>query len=112
MTALKSDDGMNALLEEASVGDADASNPRVLNRGAVAAGLALMGLGLAAATAGAAMVALAGAAAVRGRWNQYQDLPSSLPPSELAVHHWKRAKSAGLAGWDTWRSQPAHLSVE
>jgi hypothetical protein len=112
MTSLKSDDGANALLEEASVGDADASNQRVLNRGAVAAGLAMMALGLAAATAGAGVVALAGAAAVRGRWNQYQDLPEALSPSELALHHWKRAKTAGLAGLDTWRSGPADLSVE
>lgn len=112
MSEPKSDDGTNALLEEASVGDADVSNTRVLNRGAVAAGLGLMALGLTAATAGAAVCALAGAAAVRGRWVQYQSLPSSLPPSELAIHHWKRAKNAGLAGWDTWRSQPADLSVE
>jgi hypothetical protein len=94
------------------VGDSDVSSPRVLNRGAVVGGLALVALGLAATTAGAAVCAFAGAAAIRGRWVQYQALPSTLPPSEIAIHHLKRARTAGLAGWDTWRSQPSNLSVE
>jgi hypothetical protein len=74
-----------------------------LNKGAVAGGLALIGLGAAAATAGAVICALVGAAAVRSRWSQWREMPSTVAPTDLALQQWKRAASAGRVGFDAWR---------
>ncbi len=74
-----------------------------VNKGAVAGGLALIGLGAAAATAGAVICALVAAATVRSRWSQWREMPSTVAPSELALQQVKRAASAGRVGFDAWR---------
>jgi hypothetical protein len=36
---------------------------------------------------------------------------SELPPTELALHHWRRTKAAGRAGIEVWQYQvPAQVS--
>jgi hypothetical protein len=77
------------------------SDEPLLNKSLLWAGTVLLG---AAALLGAAGSGLFGAAAVIGLRRHVRG--SGLPPSELAVHHWRRAKSAARAGAESWRAQP------
>jgi hypothetical protein len=64
------------------------------------AGAVLIGAG---ALLGLAGSALCGAAAALRLQNHVR--ASGMPPSELAMHHWRRAKTAAQAGTDAWRGQ-------
>jgi hypothetical protein len=76
------------------------SDQPLLSRSLLWAGAVLMGAAALLALAGSGLVAAAAAIGlgrhVRG---------SGLPPSELAMHHWRRAKTAARAGTDSWRGQ-------
>jgi hypothetical protein len=63
-------------------------------------GAVLIGAG---ALLGLAGSALCGAAAALRLQNHVRT--SGMPPSELAMHHWRRAKTAAQAGTDAWRGQ-------
>jgi len=76
----------------------DESGLRLKSRPLVA-GAALMGLGGLLGLAGIVISGSALAAAMRG-WARQQEVP----PSELARHHWARAKAATAAGAATWRN--------
>lgn len=78
-----------------------------VNKGAIAAGVVLFGLGVAAATAGVAVLGAVGASAARNRWTEWRELPTTRPPSEFALEHLKRAKDASLAGFEVWRNAPS-----
>lgn len=69
-----------------------------LNRGALAAAGILIGAGALVSMAGAAVGLSAVIAGLR-----HHVKASEMAPSELAMHHWKRAKSAAQAGADAWR---------
>jgi hypothetical protein len=69
------------------------------HRGALMAGAILMGAGALLSMAGA-IVGLA--AVVSGLRHHIRT--SDMPPSELAMQHWRRAKSAAHAGADSWRT--------
>jgi hypothetical protein len=71
-----------------------------VDRSLLWAGAVLIGAG---ALLGLAGSALCGAAAAL-RLQQHVRA-SGMPPSELAMHHWRRAKTAALAGTDAWRGQ-------
>jgi len=78
----------------------------MIDRGTLKAGAALIGVGAITAIAGAAVCSTAVAIGLRRHMRD-----AGLPPSELALHHWRRAKSAAQAGADTWRVQvPAQLT--
>ena len=70
-----------------------------VDRSLLWAGVVLIGAGTLLGLAGSA---LCGAAALR---LQRHVRASGMPPSELAMHHWRRAKTAALAGTDAWRGQ-------
>ena len=70
-----------------------------VDRSLLWAGAVLIGAG---ALLGLAGSALCGAAALR---LQNHVRASGMPPSELAMHHWRRAKTAAQAGTDAWRGQ-------
>jgi|tagenome__1003787_1003787.scaffolds.fasta_scaffold18815342_1 hypothetical protein len=72
----------------------------IIDRGMLKAGAALIGAGAFIAMAGAAVCSTAIATGLRRHV-----LDAGLPPSELALHHWRRAKSAAQAGADSWRVQ-------
>jgi hypothetical protein len=72
----------------------------VLNRSLLWAGAGLIGAG---ALLGLAGSAVCGAAAVIGLKRHVSS--SGMAPSELALHHWQRAKTAASAGASTWRGQ-------
>lgn len=81
---------------------------QAVDRGFLKAGAALIGTGALTAMAGAA---ICGTAVATGLRRHVRD--AGMPPSELALHHWRRAKSAARAGADTWRVQvPAQLTRE
>ena len=80
--------------------DPFSSNQPLLSRSLLWGGAILMG---AAALLGLAGSGLFGAAAVTGLQRHVRS--SGMPPSELAMHHWRRAKTAAKAGADTWRGQ-------
>jgi hypothetical protein len=70
-----------------------------LNTRPLIVGGALMGLGGLLGMAGMVVSGTALAAAVRN-WANRQEVP----PTELARHHWARAKAATAAGATTWRN--------
>jgi hypothetical protein len=70
-----------------------------LNTRPLIVGGVLMGLGGVLGLAGIVVSGSAMAAAVRD-WANRQEVP----PSELARHHWARAKAATVAGAATWRN--------
>jgi hypothetical protein len=70
----------------------------VVKRGLLWAGAVLIGAG---ALLGLAGSALCGAAAVLGLQRHVR--ASGMPPSELALHHWRRVKTAAQAGANSWR---------
>ena len=70
-----------------------------LNTRPLIVGGALMGLGGLLGLAGIVVSGTALAAAVRNWANQQE-----VPPTELARHHWARAKAATAAGATTWRN--------
>jgi hypothetical protein len=71
-----------------------------VDRSLLWAGAVLIGAG---ALLGLAGSALCGAAAALRLQNHVRT--SGMPPSELAMHHWRRAKTAAQAGTDAWRGQ-------
>jgi hypothetical protein len=71
-----------------------------VDRSLLWAGAVLIGAG---ALLGLAGSALCGAAAALRLQRHVR--ASGLPPSELAMHHWRRAKTAAQAGTETWRGQ-------
>ncbi len=79
----------------------DSRNPerafRVSSRPLIVGGV-LMGLGGVLALAGAVISGSSLAAAVRD-WADRQEVP----PTELARHHWERAKASAAAGATAWR---------
>jgi hypothetical protein len=72
-----------------------------VDRSLLWAGAVLIGAG---ALLGLAGSALCGAAAALRL--QHHVRASGMPPSELAMHHWRRVKSAAHVGADSWRGQP------
>jgi hypothetical protein len=72
-----------------------------VDRSLLWAGAVLIGAG---ALLGLAGSALCGAAAALRL--QHHVRASGMPPSELAMHHWRRAKTAAQAGAHTWQGQP------
>jgi len=70
-----------------------------LNSGPLIVGGVLMGLGGVMGLAGVVVSGSCLAAAVRS-WANRQEVP----PSELARHHWSRAKAARAAGTTAWRN--------
>jgi hypothetical protein len=82
------------------------SDQPLLSRSLLWAGAVLMG---AAALLGVAGSALFGAAAAIGLGRHVRG--AGLPPSELAMHHWRRAKTAARAGADSWRGQGGQMPV-
>jgi hypothetical protein len=76
------------------------SDQPLLSRSLLWTGAVLMG---AAALLGLAGSGLFGAAAVIGLRRHVR--ASGMPPSELAMHHWRRAKTAAQTGADSWRGQ-------
>jgi hypothetical protein len=70
-----------------------------LNTRPLIVGGVLMGLGGVLGLAGIVVSGSAMAAAVRD-WANRQEVP----PTELARHHWARAKAATVAGAATWRN--------
>jgi hypothetical protein len=84
------------------------SEQRLVNRDVVKAGAVLIAAGTVTTMAGAAVCLSAVAAGLRRHVQA-----SELPPSELALHHWRRAKSAVRVGADTWRTQvPRQMTRE
>ena len=71
-----------------------------VDRSLLWAGAVLIGAG---ALLGLAGSALCGAAAALRLQTQVR--ASGMPPSELAMHQWRRAKAAAQAGTDAWREQ-------
>jgi hypothetical protein len=71
-----------------------------VDRSLLWAGAVLIGAG---ALLGLAGSALCGTAAALRLQNHVR--ASGMPPSELAMHHWRRAKTAAQAGTDAWRGQ-------
>ena len=71
-----------------------------VDRSLLWAGAVLIGAGVLLGLAGSA---LCGAAAALRLQNHVR--ASGMPPSELAMHHWRRAKTAAQAGTDAWRRQ-------
>jgi len=61
------------------------------------------GLMVAAAALGVAGSGVFAAATVIGLRRHQR--ATGLPPSQLAVHHWRRAKTATRVGADSWRAQ-------
>jgi hypothetical protein len=76
------------------------SDQPLLSRSLLWAGAVLMG---AAALLGLAGGGLLGAAAAIGVQRHVR--ASGMPPSELAMHHWRRAKTAAQVGAHSWRGQ-------
>ncbi len=70
-----------------------------LNTKPLLVGGALMGLGGLLGLAGVVVSGSALAMALR-EWSAKQEVP----PSEMARHHWERAKSATVAGATAWRN--------
>ena len=84
-----------------------------INKSALGGGLALVGLGAAAVAAGVAICVFVAGTAVRDRLVQWQQDPSTLPPTELALHHLKRATAAGGASLSAWRNgTPVQTATE
>ena len=82
------------------------SPEQTISRGLLGVGAALIAAGGLIALAGTAVSATAVATALRR-----QVKASGMPPSELAMHHWRRAKSAAQAGSNAWRMQvPAQMT--
>jgi hypothetical protein len=77
------------------------SDQPLLSRSLLWAGAVLMG---AAALLGLAGSGLFAAAAAIGLQRHVR--ASGMPPSELAMHHWRRAKTAAQTGAESWRGQP------
>lgn len=77
--------------------DISSRQAQAVNRGVVKVGVALMGVGLLFGAAGSAVIVAALTAGLRKHVKS-----SELPPSELALHHWRRAKLASRAGKDAW----------
>jgi hypothetical protein len=75
-------------------------DPTAVDRSLLWAGAVLIGAG---ALLGLAGSALCGAAAALRLQRHVRT--SGMPPSELAMHHWRRAKTAAQAGTDAWRGQ-------
>jgi hypothetical protein len=71
-----------------------------VDRSLLWAGAVLIGAG---ALLGLAGSALCGAAAALRLQRHVK--ASGMPPSELAMHHWRRAKTAAQASTDAWRGQ-------
>jgi hypothetical protein len=71
-----------------------------VDRSLLWAGAVLISAGALLAIAGSA---LCGAAAALRLQRHVSD--SGMPPSELAMHHWRRAKTAAQVGADAWRGQ-------
>jgi hypothetical protein len=61
------------------------------------------GLMVAAAALGVAGSGVFAAATVIGLRRHQR--ATGLPPTKLAIHHWRRAKTAALVGADSWRAQ-------
>jgi hypothetical protein len=72
----------------------------VLNRSLLWSGAVLIGIG---ALLGLAGSAACGAAAVLGLQRHVKS--SGMPPSELAMHHWRGAKTAAQSGANAWRGE-------
>ena len=72
-----------------------------LQSGPLITGAVLIGIGVAAATVGMAIVGLHVAAATR-TWVRELEIP----PSELAKLRWEQAKSSAAAGATHWREHP------
>ena len=72
-----------------------------VDRSLLWAGAVLIGAG---ALLGLAGSALCGAAAALRL--QHHVRASGMPPSELAIHHWQRVKTAAHVGADSWRGHP------
>lgn len=71
-------------------------------------GALLMAMGALLSMAGAAIGLTAAVSSLR----QYVR-GTGLPPSELAMHHWRRVKTAARAGADSWRGQaPATVPTQ
>jgi hypothetical protein len=87
------------------------SDQTLIPRGLMWAGAGLM---VAAAALGVAGSGVFAAATVIGL--RRHQLATGLPPSKLAIHHWRRAKTAARVGADSWRAQhpgavPAQVSM-
>jgi hypothetical protein len=76
------------------------SDQTLIPRGLMWAGAGLMVAAAALGVAGSGVFATATVIGLR----RYQRA-TGLPPSELAVHHWRRAKTAARVGADSWRAQ-------
>jgi hypothetical protein len=76
------------------------SDQPLLSRSMLWAGTVLMGAAALLGLAGSGLFAAAGAIAL-----QRHVRTSGMPPSELAMHHWRRAKTAAQIGADSWRGQ-------
>jgi hypothetical protein len=76
------------------------SDQPLLSRSLLWTGTVLMG---AAALLGLAGSGLFGAAAAIALQRHVRG--SGMPPSELALHHWRRAKTAAQVGANSWRGQ-------
>jgi hypothetical protein len=74
-----------------------------INKSALGGGLALIGIGAAAVAAGVAICAFVAGAAVRDRIVQWQQDPSTLAPTDLALHHLQRITAATGASVNAWR---------
>jgi hypothetical protein len=75
--------------------DQPVMDQRLLGMGAI-----LIGAGAVLGLAGSAFWGAAVVSALRRHVRA-----SGMPPSELAMHHWRRAKTAAQAGAETWRGQ-------
>jgi hypothetical protein len=72
-----------------------------LNSGPLITGGVLIGIGVAVALAGMAVVGTHVAAATRAWIKELE-----IPPSELAKLKWEQAKTAAATGASTWREHP------
>jgi hypothetical protein len=72
-----------------------------LNSGPLITGGVLIGIGVAVALAGMAVVGTHVAAATRAWIKELE-----IPPSELARLKWEQAKTAAASGVSTWREHP------
>ncbi|MFB9367416.1 hypothetical protein ACWCYY_30740 [Kitasatospora sp. NPDC001664] len=75
-----------------------------VNRGLLATGVVLTGVGALVGLAGTAMVGAALLSAGRGWVRQLET-----PPGEMAQRTFQHARAASMAGWDAWRAEhPQH----
>jgi hypothetical protein len=70
-----------------------------INTGTLIVGAVLIGIGSLIGLAGFALSSASLAAAARRYVNNME-----VPPSELAKHHWARARAATVAGASAWRN--------